>query len=456
MARVFAPIATQALLFVSLALVADHTAARALQLDVGASTSRGVVRGNLAPGAIDLSRMLQEDELHGKYPRFVMYFEQSSRDLPWTGLWWRRVLDFGSSAKAFAVEFSGAVSACPAVSWALKASKKRVFNDHERLGRALKDVCFAHVFAGMPGVAPPALRVLDMRNREGHAFVLTERARRDLFAWTKRSASKWKRTDNTVIAAKLVLSHQVLEGVQRMHTLGLVHGDVKPENVMVEGLRAFLIDFEFVRRVGDKSGSHVGTMDFMSPRCLESLACGRENDIWAVGVTLYFLFFCDYPYQPKSSDGSVAPLGSPSQRFDRTIEEYLSLSADFAARMTRDGAWRYDFRHKVLGLFDEVAGQMDKADLGTTVLGMFRALFDEDAARRVQAFGGVVAEAARLAKAAAGALGEPWPAPAGSGAGGATAQCAKAVQQLAEGPPHPVLDIAAGIDGVQRCVEYTD
>mmetsp|Transcript_87520 Transcript_87520/g.267776 ORF Transcript_87520/g.267776 Transcript_87520/m.267776 type:complete len:353 (-) Transcript_87520:161-1219(-) len=348
-------------------------------------------------------------------------------------MWWRRVLDSGSFAKVFAMELSEIVSACPHVRWVLKVSKAPVFKS-SLSGRALKDVCVAHVFAGMPDVAPPVLRVFDMRIQQGHAFVLMHRADWDLFVWAK--AHKYSLTHPETLAAKLILSHQLFEGIHRMHTLGegLVHCDIKPDNVMVHGLQAFLIDFEFARRVNDTRPWLAGTRDFMSPEYLHSQVCGRETDIWAAGVTLFLLFLNRYPYQPYTSDRAA----------------FLHHSKSFAATMAKNGAQRDELRKVFALLF----AQCCNVDLGATLFGMFRSLFNEDAAVRVEAFSGVLADAARLAKAAAGYLKVPWPVPAAGGAEGATAQCAEAVQQLAEGPLHPVFNTTAGIGGVQRCLEW--
>jgi serine/threonine protein kinase len=48
-------------------------------------------------------------------------------------------------------------------------------------------------------------------------------------------------------------------GLRHMHSLGLIHNDLNPANVMVDGDTAVIIDFDSCKREGDKLGSKAGT-----------------------------------------------------------------------------------------------------------------------------------------------------------------------------------------------------
>lgn len=115
------------------------------------------------------------------------------------------------------------------------------------------------------------------------------------------------RQENVNQTAKLALLLRLCDALEALHRRGLVHRDVKPENVMVDRYGEIrLLDFGLARAMaGDHerlTGAPVlmGTPPFMAP---EQLACGPGDgigpaaDVHALGVMLYG-FLCDaYPFE---------------------------------------------------------------------------------------------------------------------------------------------------------------
>lgn len=101
-----------------------------------------------------------------------------------------------------------------------------------------------------------------------------------------------------VRAAELV--RQVVEALQAAHAAGLVHRDVKPANVLLDHLgTAKLADFGLVRRVSELTETGVpvaGTPTFMAPELFEGVPASPQSDLYAVGVTLYYLLSARLPY----------------------------------------------------------------------------------------------------------------------------------------------------------------
>ncbi len=68
-------------------------------------------------------------------------------------------------------------------------------------------------------------------------------------------------------------------GVRHMHKLGLVHNDLNPSNIMMDGDNPVIIDFDSCKRVGDELGSKAGTHGWTLNGQDYAL---RENDLYSL------------------------------------------------------------------------------------------------------------------------------------------------------------------------------
>ncbi|XP_018650995.1 serine/threonine kinase [Schistosoma mansoni] len=87
---------------------------------------------------------------------------------------------------------------------------------------------------------------------------------------------------------------QILLGVQHMHGLGIVHLDLKPENIMIEDLasrKIKIIDFGLARVLNPNESFQdmAGTPEFCAPEIVNFDPITFATDMWAVGVLTYIL-----------------------------------------------------------------------------------------------------------------------------------------------------------------------
>ena len=136
-------------------------------------------------------------------------------------------------------------------------------------------------------------------------------------------------------SARVHLLGQVAEALDAAHAAGIVHRDVKPHNVLIEGERAYLSDFGLAKayaETGPGSGaSIVGTVEYMAPEQWRGERVGPAADIYALGCVLYEALTGIVPYARKDSDAEP--------QLPRGIETVIerAVAADPAERYASAG-----------------------------------------------------------------------------------------------------------------------
>jgi hypothetical protein len=105
--------------------------------------------------------------------------------------------------------------------------------------------------------------------------------------------------------AAVSITEQVASALDAIHAAGLVHRDVKPANVLIDGTggreRAYLTDFGLMRSVLERSaitrtGEMVGTINYAAPEQLHGGPLGPAADVYALGAVLYTALTGEPPF----------------------------------------------------------------------------------------------------------------------------------------------------------------
>ncbi|MFI1222775.1 MULTISPECIES: serine/threonine-protein kinase [unclassified Streptomyces] len=109
-------------------------------------------------------------------------------------------------------------------------------------------------------------------------------------------------------AARIGLA--VLDALIAAHAIGILHRDVKPDNVMLgTGDRVVLADFGIAQVEGEQqlteTGAFVGSPEYISPERVLGQRPGPESDLWSLGVVLYAAVEGMSPYRRSHTPATL-------------------------------------------------------------------------------------------------------------------------------------------------------
>jgi serine/threonine protein kinase len=111
------------------------------------------------------------------------------------------------------------------------------------------------------------------------------------------------------------ITFQILKGVQCLHKYGIIHRDIKSANIMVnedfnDNIKGTpkgsvkIVDFGLSRILGkfEYSLDPYGSLCFKAPELIKHIKYNFKVDIWAVGVTLFYIIYGELPFEKGDKD----------------------------------------------------------------------------------------------------------------------------------------------------------
>ena len=151
-------------------------------------------------------------------------------------------------------------------------------------------------------------RIFDIGDADGYRFLTMEFAT----GGTLRDLIK-KNQPLRPLAERLADAAGVIAGLAAIHDAGIVHRDVKPDNMLrMEDGRLVLSDFGLATDLPDSTmvSVFVGTPHYMAPEVREGDPATTRSDVWSLGVVLHEIFFGKRPERRTSR--SVTGVSKPS------------------------------------------------------------------------------------------------------------------------------------------------
>jgi tetratricopeptide (TPR) repeat protein/predicted Ser/Thr protein kinase len=166
------------------------------------------------------------------------------------------------------------------------------------------------------------------------------------------------------------ITEQICRALEATHNVGVIHRDLKPQNIMRDQTgRILLMDFGLARTVeGDgmtQTGALVGTMEYMSPEQALAKGLDQRSDLFTLGLILYELLSGKAPYGAESAVASLIKRTQeraiPVSDHDGTIPQPLSNIVSKC--LERDPKLRYQSAAELLHDLDAYSGKGAAANL---------------------------------------------------------------------------------------------
>jgi serine/threonine-protein kinase len=142
---------------------------------------------------------------------------------------------------------------------------------------------------------PNVVRVFDLGESEGTYFLTME------YVPGTTLTELLERRGPLDLAPGLQIAKQVCRGLAAVHRAGVIHGDLKPRNVMVMASGVVkLMDFGVARgtRLGQKQeGVMGGSVHYMSPEQARGAELDPQSDLYSAGVTFFEMFTGSRPFE---------------------------------------------------------------------------------------------------------------------------------------------------------------
>lgn len=139
-------------------------------------------------------------------------------------------------------------------------------------------------------------RMFDLSKEEGTHFITME------YVSGEDLKSSIRRVGPLSAGKAIFIAGQICEGLSEAHRLGVVHRDLKPQNIMIdrEG-NARIMDFGIARSLKAKgitdAGVMIGTPEYMSVEQVEGKKVDQRSDIYSLGVILYEMVTGRVPFE---------------------------------------------------------------------------------------------------------------------------------------------------------------
>src|SRR5271166_2704652 len=186
------------------------------------------------------------------------------------------------------------------------------------------------------------VRIFDLGEADGIRFISMEYVDGEDLRTLLRHAGKFSPQEAIAVV------EQVCRALDSAHSEGVIHRDLKPQNIMRDKHgRIVVMDFGLARSLGDsgmtQTGAIVGTLEYMSPEQAMGSTLDQRSDIFSVGLIFFELLTAKAPYKADTAIASLMKRTREDAQSASDVDASVpkSLSAIVSRCLEREPANRY-------------------------------------------------------------------------------------------------------------------
>ncbi|MDO9356236.1 MAG: protein kinase, partial [Solirubrobacteraceae bacterium] len=177
---------------------------------------------------------------------------------------------------------------------AIKSMLKTVAQDSDQLERFRRE---AKAVAQLNH--PHIVQVIDVGEHANSPFIVFE------YVAGETLKARIRRLGRLEVTEAIAYAIEIARALQAAHEKGIVHRDVKPQNVLIdEEGRAKVTDFGIARTLEEDGltadGRVLGTTDYVSPEQALGKRVGPRSDLYSLGIVLYEMLIGDVPFKGEN------------------------------------------------------------------------------------------------------------------------------------------------------------
>jgi len=169
------------------------------------------------------------------------------------------------------------------------------------------------------------------------------------------------RSRQLAVGTAVSIARQISAGLAEAHRLGVIHRDLKPQNIMIdkEG-DARIMDFGIARLSEQKGAAEegiiIGTPKYMSPEQAEGKEADQRSDIYSLGIIIYEMVTGKVPFGGETTSEIIMKqkMKSPPDPKEFNPQLPLNLSRLILKCMEKDRERRYQAAEEVLAALDRI------------------------------------------------------------------------------------------------------
>lgn len=233
---------------------------------------------------------------------------------------------------------------------ALKVLKPEIATNKKTIERFSNEIRLARKIAHKN-----ICRMFDLNEHEGSQYISME------YVPGEDLKSLIKRVGYLPSGKVISIGKQICQGLSEAHTLGVIHRDLKPQNIMIDkNGNAKIMDFGIARSLKSEGitgeGAIIGTPQYMSPEQVEGKDTDQRSDIYALGIVFYEMLTGKVPFEGESTFSIALKHRDETPPHPREWNPELSpeLSAVILKCMAKEKDKRYQSVQELLSALESL------------------------------------------------------------------------------------------------------